>query len=100
MSKETKGELNHFDTLNNSTDNKASEGVNVNLSSKPFFDNRIACEWLSTKEAAYFLSISENALRILVHRGQVPVYKFGRRLRFRLKDCQALFEKKGAYNGN
>lgn len=60
-----------------------------------FFENRIECEWLNTKEAAHFLSITPNALRILVHRGQVPVYKFGRRLRFRLKDCQALFQRKG-----
>ena len=60
------------------------------------FENRAKREWLSTEEAAHFLSLSENALRILVHRGQVPVFKFGRRLRFRLRDCQALFQKKGA----
>jgi excisionase family DNA binding protein len=61
-----------------------------------FFENRNAHEWLSTKDAAHFLSVSENALRIMVFRGQVPVYRFGRRLRFRLKDCQALFTRKGA----
>jgi excisionase family DNA binding protein len=59
------------------------------------FENRIEREWLTTIEAAHFLKISENALRIMVHRGQIPVYKFGRRLRFRLLDCQALFQKKG-----
>lgn len=63
---------------------------------QPLFENRIDREWLSTKEAAQFLSISENALRILVHRNQAPVFKFGRRLRFRLSDCQALFLRKGA----
>lgn len=46
-----------------------------------FFENRIEREWLTTNEAAHFLGISENALRILVHRGQVPVFKFGRRLK-------------------
>jgi len=61
-----------------------------------FFHNKIACEWLSTEEAAHFLRISANALRIMVYRNQIPVAKFGRRLRFRLKDCQALFESKGA----
>lgn len=61
-----------------------------------FFENRIEREWLSTEEAAHFLSVSSNALRIMVHRGQVPVYRFGRRLRFSVKDCQALFQKKGA----
>lgn len=59
-------------------------------------DNRIVREWLTTKEAAQFLGVSENALRIMVYRGQVSVYKFGRRLRFRFKDCEALFLKKGA----
>ncbi|MGE3974760.1 MAG: helix-turn-helix domain-containing protein [Bdellovibrionales bacterium] len=59
-------------------------------------ENRIAREWLSTKEAAHFLSVSPNALRIMVHRDQIKVYKFGRRLRFKLLDCRALFLKKGA----
>jgi len=60
------------------------------------FENRIKCEWLSTIEAAHFLSVSENALRIMVHRNQVRSYKLGRRLRFRHEDCQVLFKKKGA----
>lgn len=60
------------------------------------FEKRIQSEWLTTKEAAQFLGVSENALRIMVYRGQISVFKFGRRLRFRLKDCEALFVKKGA----
>lgn len=60
-----------------------------------FFENRIEREWLSTEEAASYLRLSENALRIKVHRGQVPVYRFGRRLRFRLKDCEGLISPKG-----
>jgi len=28
-----------------------------------------AFKWLTTKEAARYLSVSENALRIMVHRG-------------------------------
>jgi excisionase family DNA binding protein len=63
---------------------------------RSFFENRIEREWLTTNEAAHFLGLSENALRIMVHRGQVPVFKFGRRLRFRLHDCRALIQKKGA----
>lgn len=66
------------------------------LGSDQIFDNRIEREWLTTEEAAHFLGLSENALRIMVHRGQIPAFKFGRRLRFRLKDCQALFVRKGA----
>lgn len=54
------------------------------------------CEWLNSKEAAQLLSISENALRIMVFRRQILAFKFGRRLRFRKSDCLALFSKKGA----
>ena len=61
-----------------------------------FFGNKIEHEWLSTEEAARFLSISTNALRIMVHRDQIKAYKFGRRLRFKMHDCRALFIKKGA----
>ena len=60
------------------------------------FENRIEREWLTTKDAAHFLAISENALRIMVHRDQIKVYKFGRRLRFKLEDCQCLVSLKGA----
>jgi len=65
-------------------------------SAEKFFENRIAVEWLSTKEAAEFLSLTPNALRILVHREQVRAYKLGSRLRFRLKDLKALLLKKEA----
>jgi excisionase family DNA binding protein len=46
--------------------------------------------WLNTKEAAEFLRLTPNALRILVHRAQVKYFKFGRRLRFRQSDLQLL----------
>lgn len=68
----------------------------LELPSSLLFQNRIVREWLSTQEAASFLSISENALRIMVHRNQIKAYKFGRRLRFKLQDCRALFLQKGA----
>ena len=66
------------------------------LRSSSLFENRIEREWLSTEEAAHYFSLSPNALRIMVHRGQITAYKLGRRLRFRVKDCQALFLRKGA----
>lgn len=46
--------------------------------------------WLNTKEAAEFLRLTPNALRILVHRAQVRYFKFGRRLRFRKEDLGSL----------
>ena len=61
-----------------------------------FFENRIAVEWLSTDQAARYLSITPNALRILVFRNRVRAYKIGHRLRFRLKDLQSLLIKKEA----
>ena len=72
--------------------------VDANLGRKSplIFDNFELNEWLSTSEAARYLGLSENALRIMVYRGQIQVYKFGRRLRFKLKDCQTLIVKKGA----
>jgi hypothetical protein len=60
------------------------------------FENKINSEWLSTREAALVLSLTENALRIMVYRNQIRVFKLGRRLRFRLNDCLALFKMKGA----
>jgi excisionase family DNA binding protein len=58
-------------------------------------ENQIPCEWLSTEEAAKYLSISANALRICVHRSQIRSYKFGRRLRFRLEELRQILLKKG-----
>ncbi|MFZ4713636.1 MAG: helix-turn-helix domain-containing protein [Bacteriovoracaceae bacterium] len=55
---------------------------------------------MTTEQAAHLLSISANALRIMAHRGQIQVYKFGRRLRFKADDCLTLIQKKGANNGN
>ncbi|MBK9294497.1 MAG: helix-turn-helix domain-containing protein [Oligoflexia bacterium] len=48
----------------------------------------VPIEWLSTNEAAKYLLISANALRIQVFRGQIKSYKLGRRLRFRLEDLR------------
>jgi excisionase family DNA binding protein len=60
------------------------------------FEIRIDHKWLTSKEVAAFLSISPNAVRIMVYRGQIPTFKLGRRLRFRFKDCESLLHKKGS----
>ena len=39
---------------------------------------------LTVKDAAAYLSMSEQALYQLVHRGRIPVVRFGRALRFDL----------------
>lgn len=56
----------------------------------------IANSWLSTKDVARLLSVSPNAVRIMVCRGLLPSFKLNGRLRFRQKDCAALVQKTGA----
>ena len=61
-------------------------------------DNNIGGKWsdeyrLTTKEAAAFLGISPNALRLRVYRQQIRTEKFGREFRFRLSDLLSSFNK-------
>lgn len=58
-----------------------------NFNSEKIFNNRI---WLGTDEAAEYLCKTANAVRILVHRGDLPVRKFKRRLYFKRSDLDAL----------
>ena len=60
---------------------------------KKFFENIEV--WLSTKDVAKFLSLSPNAVRIMVCRGKIPAFQIGGRLRFRKNDCVSLLSKKG-----
>ncbi len=75
-------------------DNNGALVLQANMQ-QSFFEN-LAVEWLSTRQAAEFLSLTPNALRILVHRGRVKAYKLGSRLRFRLIDLRSLLTKKEA----
>lgn len=43
-------------------------------------------ELLTTRQAAKYLKLSERALRMRAHRGQVKFEKMGRSLRFRRRD--------------
>ena len=50
-------------------------------------------DWLTTKEAAQYLRISENNLRVKVHRGEIQISgKLGSRLRFRKSELDKLLE--------
>lgn len=53
-------------------------------------ENKIVCEWLTSKEAAEYLGITPNALRIWVCRGKLKSYKLGRFLRFQISDLRCL----------
>lgn len=64
------------------------------------FDNLI---WLNSKEAAQYLRVSPEALRVLVYRGVIKPYKLGRRSRFKREDLDKLIEssiKKEIQHGN
>ena len=49
-------------------------------------------QWLTTKEAAWHLRITANALRVLVHRKKVKAHKFGHRLRFKRSYIDSLIK--------
>lgn len=65
-----------------------------------FFDNRILREWISTSAAADYLKITPNALRIQVCRNKVKAFKFGNRLRFRIRDLKSLITEKEILDGD
>lgn len=72
-----------------------SSSAQGGFSPELLFENRIVCEWLPTEDAAKYLGITANALRILVCRGKVTTYKFGRRLRFKIADLRSLLKLEG-----
>ncbi len=47
-------------------------------------------EWLSTREAAAYLSLSRQSLQNMASNGLVPYYKLGKRNRFRVDDLRNL----------
>lgn len=51
--------------------------------------------WLNSNQAANYLGISPNAIRIMVYRKQIPFYKFGKRLRFLKKDLTKVIKRSG-----
>jgi excisionase family DNA binding protein len=57
------------------------------------FENRIASEWMSTSDAARYLGTTPNAIRIMVCRGKVKFFKFGRLLRFKARDLNLMLQK-------
>ena len=68
--------------------------ANLNGTSGHLLDRLEVERWLSTREAALYLGLSPNALRILVHRGKVKTYRLGTRLKFKVKDLEATITKK------
>jgi excisionase family DNA binding protein len=61
---------------------------------KLLFDNNSFHAWMATAQAAAYLNISPNALRIMVHRGKVKTHKLGSRLRFQIQDLRECLSNK------
>jgi excisionase family DNA binding protein len=61
--------------------------------SDQIFEIQKVGEWLTSNEAAKFLGLSTNALRIMVCRDQVKFRKLGSRLRFSRDDLRLLLRK-------
>ena len=82
----------HKNSLSKKPMHKHKERATLSSADKSakFFDKKIEEKWLSTMEAASYLGITPNALRILVCRGKVNYYKLGSRLRFREQDLTTL----------
>ena len=64
-----------------------------NNESDMFIEKRIVGEWLNSSEAARFLGLSSNALRIMVCRKKVKFRKLGSRLRFDKNELIRLLRK-------
>ena len=60
----------------------------VEQSAGMLFDNLY---WMDSRDAADYLRITANALRVMVCKGKLKAYKLGRRLRFRKQDLDLLF---------
>lgn len=71
----------------------------IPLKEGTLFDN--LDEWLTTKQAAEYLKVSEGTLRNMCCNGSIPYYKLERRNRYRMSDLRDLLLKnqKGVFYG-
>ncbi len=83
-----------------STDKKSRSCDNKSLQSSLTTEEED--KFLTTAEAAAFLRLPQQSLHNMVSNGQVPVFKLGRRNRFRLQDLRNLLwrNRRGGIDGN
>lgn len=48
--------------------------------------------WMTSREAAEYLRISQNNLRVMIYRGKLIPYKFNNRNRFKREELDRLIE--------
>lgn len=87
---------NYISTIKCYSKDQVQEGE---IPSVQLFNNEITRQfedererWFNTNEAATYLSITPNALKILVHRARVKYYKLGRRLKFKKSDLISILQ--------
>lgn len=61
-------------------------------------DNTLEDRLLTTSEAAAFLGYVEGTVRNKVQRGEIPVIRLGRTLRFRLSDLRSWVDEQAQTN--
>lgn len=90
-----RAKLNHSKVV---IDNLDDRQLNNSLSSLKIEED----EWLTTKEAAQYLGLSEAVLRNMTSNGSIPYYKLGRSNRYNRSELRQLLfsNKKGAIYGN
>lgn len=83
---------------------KCPERFSTSNDNKEFIvlGDKVLKRWLSSPEAAMYLSISEGVLRNLARDGSVPYYKLGTRNRYCINELDALIlsEPRGLRSGN
>ena len=60
------------------------EAIKKESSMDEFFDNRI--KWMTVRDTSKYLGRTENAIRLLIHRGILNSYKLGRRTYLRVSE--------------
>lgn len=72
-------------------DERVTDSKSENLESdQKFFEKLI---WLTVKQAAIYLSRTENAIRILIHRGTLERHRLGGRIYLKKAEIDRLLEK-------
>lgn len=84
-------------TDENNFDKREKSGQEIRKNPEPlFFEN---LEWMTSREAAQYLRKSAGALRVMVHRGQIPARMFFRRLYFKKSELDCLLESSSQKGG-
>ncbi|PIP91034.1 MAG: hypothetical protein COV38_00425 [Bdellovibrionales bacterium CG11_big_fil_rev_8_21_14_0_20_38_13] len=66
------------------TDKKSVKSNGIGPNQTRLFNNRI--KWMTVKDTAKYLGRTENAIRLLIHRGVLTSYKLGRRTYLKISE--------------